>query len=459
MNGFSNQYNNNVKGISATTILWPIIIVLVILHAGIVFFILQINSNSSELSGTMKSSGEYISDATSLLAGSSLLSETSSNFVLMPKTKDGELNVQPLAAYANELGVDRRGDQVAKRFEKYKVSKQDKDFINKAAKCADNMLKSQLHAIALIDSVYKIPDTPALNDIPLPELSAKEKAYPNEKKLGTARSMILGSEYALNKQSVSTNVNACTSSIEEEAGKKAAASQQKIRMFRTLLWIFTFLIIASLVLAFVILFTNLIIPLEKFVRRIDSSNTLDEDKGLKEVRTVASAYNRLLKRRDALDSILRSAAETDSLTNLPNRYSFEQHLLESGEEGYSMAIVLFDVNYLKKTNDTKGHAAGDKLLQDSANCILACFGSSGDSKCFRFGGDEFAAVIKNTNIELIENMIEKFEKAQDRYDVSISCGYSYAEDISKTTIKDLMSEADKQMYKNKKDIHEQSSEE
>ena len=74
-------------------------------------------------------------------------------------------------------------------------------------------------------------------------------------------------------------------------------------------------------------------------------------------------------RRAGLESILRTAAETDALTGLPNRYGFEQYLLESGQSGYAMAVFLFDINYLKTTNDTKGHAAGDDLIRSAAECI------------------------------------------------------------------------------------------
>ena len=95
---------------------------------------------------------------------------------------------------------------------------------------------------------------------------------------------------------------------------------------------------------------------------------------------MASAYNNLEKRREAL----RSVAETDTLTNLPNRYRFEKYILSAGDSGYSLAILMFDINYLKETNDTLGHSAGDELIQKVAHCISSCFGENS----FRIGGDE-----------------------------------------------------------------------
>ena len=155
------------------------------------------------------------------------------------------------------------------------------------------------------------------------------------------------------------------------------------------------------------------------------------------------------KRRDELDTILRSAAETDALTNLPNRYRFEQFVLEAKESGYSAAVLLFDVNYLKQTNDTRGHLAGDQLLCTAADCIASSFGEN----CFRFGGDEFAAIIINCTPEMIESMLRRFEKAEEEKNISISYGYAYTDDIGKTSFKRLLDEADHKMYMHKEQIH------
>jgi diguanylate cyclase (GGDEF)-like protein len=164
---------------------------------------------------------------------------------------------------------------------------------------------------------------------------------------------------------------------------------------------------------------------------------------------VANAYNTVRKRRDALEAILRSAAKTDALTKLPNRYSFEQYILEAGERGYSAAVLLFDVNFLKKVNDTQGHLAGDTLLCSTAECIASCFGEH----CFRFGGDEFAAVVRDCTPESIEYMLEKFEVEQRMRDISISTGCAYAADIGTTSYRELLDLADKDMYVRKKAVH------
>ena len=449
-------HRSKMGGISANRMVLPIIIILAILHALIIGLIFSINNVSSRMSQTMQTSSVYIEDATSLLGGASLLSESCTGFILMPVTSDGEVNLSPLATYAYELQVDRRGDDILAKFENYDVSQEALDYLTVAANCANNSLEAQLHAIALVTSIYPLPDIPPLDSLPLPPLTAEEQAMPDEAKLGQARVLVLGAENGLNKQSISQNVNACTGVIKSEMGQKSAITAQRIGTLRTALWAVTVSIIVLLAVTFIALYRQLISPLDGFVRLIVLDRSLDEGKGLEEVRMLASAYNALLRRRDALDGILRSAAETDTLTNLPNRYSFEQYLLELKEESSCpVGVLLFDVNNLKYTNDTFGHAAGDQLLRSSAECISACFGDPETGNCFRIGGDEFAAVVKDAAQEDINEMIRRFRADQAERSISIAWGCSWIPDIGETTFSALMDLADKEMYQRKKEMHRQ----
>lgn len=436
--------------VSVHTVVPPIIIVLSLLHILIIVTIMMINTSSSQLSKIMQDSADYMNDATGLLAGSSLMSETSINFVLMPITETGEVNVFPLAAYSNELKLPRRGNQVMERFQTYDVSQEALNLLSTAADSATKLMDAQLHAMALVNAVHPLPDVDFLNSIPLPALTEEQQAMTDEEKMAAAKMFVMGSVYSLNKQSVSTNVTGCVELLRANSSVKAAQSARTVQRLRTILWITTVTIMLILIGTFIVLYTQMIYPLADFVKLISANQTLDERKGLREVRLLAIAYNSLVKRRDALDSILRSAAETDALTNLPNRYRFEQYMLESGESGYSVAVLLFDINYLKKTNDTQGHLMGDKLIRTAAECISSCFGED----CFRFGGDEFAAVVKNCEPEKIDQMIQKFRETEKQYNVSISLGCAYTDEIGKTTVKKLLDEADKKMYEHKKEAHE-----
>ena len=96
--------------------------------------------------------------------------------------------------------------------------------------------------------------------------------------------------------------------------------------------------------------------------------------------------------------------------------------------------------------------AGDQLIRHAADCISSCFGEN----CFRFGGDEFAAIVTDCTLDSIRGMVRRFEEKEKMEGISISLGYAYTDDIGKTTIKDLLDEADRYMYAQKKIVHEQS---
>ena len=436
-------------GIAANSLMRPIIVVLAILHIVIFALIVQINATSAKLSAVSRTAGERIEEATSVLAGASLLSETSTNFIMVPVHEHGEINVAPLAVFATELARPHRGNQVLERFRNYDVSPEALARLKDAAGNAEKLKDAQLHALALINSVYPFPNVYPVNQIPLPELNEAEKAMPAERRLAQSRIVALGSVASMNKRAVSQNVNACKDILRANVGAAAAEVGKKIVILRTVLLGLAGLVMLILIGTFVALYKQMIHPLQGFVQLITANQPLDEEKGLQEVRMVASAYNSLRKRRDALDAILRSAAETDALTNLPNRYRFEQYLLDVGERGYSLAILMFDINYLKETNDTEGHSAGDNLIRTAAQCITSCFGE----KSFRIGGDEFAAVVEDCRPETVQQMIYRFREAEEQENISISVGYAYADNISETTIKQLLDEADKQMYAEKQAAH------
>jgi diguanylate cyclase (GGDEF)-like protein/PAS domain S-box-containing protein len=96
---------------------------------------------------------------------------------------------------------------------------------------------------------------------------------------------------------------------------------------------------------------------------------------------------------------IRWMADHDGMTRLPNRAAFvdrlESAIAAAGQEHTHVALVLFDVDHLKETNDTIGHDAGDLLIQTLAGRLTDLFGKG--CTVGRLGGDEFAAILKPTD--------------------------------------------------------------
>ncbi len=109
--------------------------------------------------------------------------------------------------------------------------------------------------------------------------------------------------------------------------------------------------------------------------------------------------------RKNMENRLRYLSETDMLTKLYNRYSFEEKSKElDTEESLPLGIIMGDVNGLKIVNDTLGHLEGDKLLINISEILKEICESKG--YVFRWGGDEFMILLPNFNEEECDEIIE-----------------------------------------------------
>ena len=109
--------------------------------------------------------------------------------------------------------------------------------------------------------------------------------------------------------------------------------------------------------------------------------------------------------------LMKKMAYTDVLTGLSNRaaYHEKEEALRKSEK--NCTIVLLDTNWLKKVNDEYGHAEGDKHIMAAANVIHDSFSELG--VCYRIGGDEFAAVLDTDDTQIIEQALDKLERAEE----------------------------------------------
>lgn len=118
---------------------------------------------------------------------------------------------------------------------------------------------------------------------------------------------------------------------------------------------------------------------------------------------------RNITERKAIEKRLRYLSEVDILTNLYNRYSFEEKVKElDKEEYYPLGIIMGDVNGLKIVNDTFGHLEGDKLLINTANILKEI--CDPNKYIFRWGGDEFMILMPNSDEKKCVDIMKKINK-------------------------------------------------
>ena len=156
--------------------------------------------------------------------------------------------------------------------------------------------------------------------------------------------------------------------------------------------------------------------------------------------------------------IYEELAITDSLTHLYNRNCYEMDEQEM-EKKTGVLIVTFDLNDLKKCNDTMGHSEGDKYIKTAANLIETIFIEYG--KCYRVGGDEFQVLIEKGRTCPIEDLLAQLYREEGRYNengakfpIHIAAGYALYDAEQDSNIKSACSRADEMMYANKRNYKE-----
>ena len=152
----------------------------------------------------------------------------------------------------------------------------------------------------------------------------------------------------------------------------------------------------------------------------------------------------------------RNKLMKDSLSGVFSRYAYSDDMeqyrnLTALPDDFT--VFVFDLNGLKKVNDTNGHEAGDELIIGAARCIEKTVGDAG--KCYRTGGDEFV-VMTNMEKEQAENILTRLKEetkqwSSDTFDfsMSIAAGYARAEDYQGLTAEELTKKADQAMYASK----------
>lgn len=162
-------------------------------------------------------------------------------------------------------------------------------------------------------------------------------------------------------------------------------------------------------------------------------------------------------------ALLEQESITDSLTGLKNRRYFDQRLCE--EIAYSkryrlpLSLLLIDVDYFKKVNDTYGHQVGDDVLKNLSALIMSRVRDSDIAA--RYGGEEIAIIAPSTDKEeavlLAERLREATQKAtvatiqvtQEVIQVSISVGVATLGLIVNDK-EAILEEADKALYEAKR---------
>jgi len=169
----------------------------------------------------------------------------------------------------------------------------------------------------------------------------------------------------------------------------------------------------------------------------------------------------------------RAEALTDDLTQIGNRKAFNTTIqdltLEFSQTEESLCLIMTDIDHFKKFNDTYGHPVGDSVLRYFAN-IMKKETNENETVC-RYGGEEFAIILKNTTLEEAAERAEQIRQQLEETRLTLkgstepikkitaSFGVSYF-NTEEDDIESFIERADKSLYAAKEAgrntvIHEQ----
>ena len=157
-------------------------------------------------------------------------------------------------------------------------------------------------------------------------------------------------------------------------------------------------------------------------------------------------------------------AYTDALTGVGSKLAYSELEIRIDEAIYEgrqsvFAVVVFDLNNLKHTNDTLGHDAGDRYIQDACRLICESFRNS---PTYRIGGDEFAAILEGSRYEERAALLGAFDRRMEENrklgQVVVSAGMAeYLPGID-YSYERVFKRADLRMYRRKDELKQMDAE-
>lgn len=180
-----------------------------------------------------------------------------------------------------------------------------------------------------------------------------------------------------------------------------------------------------------------------------------------EVGTLSDSFQQTVNHLQKYIDYINSLAYRDALTGVKNKAAYqeaERRLEECMRRGRpEFAIVVLDINDLKRINDSFGHDFGDMMIMDACKLICKVFAHS---PVYRIGGDEFTVILEGADYENYKRLLEKFQSAIDEYNenvrvdsrLSIARGIAVYNSGTDLVFSNVFKRADSAMYQNKADM-------
>ncbi|MBR1797020.1 MAG: EAL domain-containing protein [Clostridiales bacterium] len=197
----------------------------------------------------------------------------------------------------------------------------------------------------------------------------------------------------------------------------------------------------------------------QYVSLVIMRATADSDHIIVAVENVDEAKKKEIEYEAMIMSAI-DMANKDALTSVKNKHAYVNAEMQldkqiNSEKHVEFAIVVCDINGLKKVNDEQGHSSGDIYIKDACAMICEVFDHS---PVYRIGGDEFVVILMGSDYTNRFNLIKRLSAKQIENRqaglVNLSCGLSEYLPDRDLRVQDVFERADKLMYVNKKRLKE-----
>lgn len=169
---------------------------------------------------------------------------------------------------------------------------------------------------------------------------------------------------------------------------------------------------------------------------------------------------------------IQQMSQHDGLTGLYNYRMFQerlqQEIVRRNRTRKPLSLMMLDIDHFKQFNDNYGHQAGDEVLKELSKIITSQSRSNSFDLCCRYGGEEFAVILPELNLDNAVAVAERLRKAVEdavftfmdkKLDgkVTVSIGLAALTGGDDQTLKELVKKADDALYRSKRNGRNQVS--